>query len=205
MAKLSTTHIYGDLYVDGSIDGKVSKDSAGQQINTTYIKGLSVSGKTITYTKGDGTTGTITTQDTNTTYSAATTSTAGLMSAADKTKLDGIATGANNYSHPNSGVTASSYGPSANASPAHGKTFSVPYITVNAAGHITAASTKTITLPADNNTDTKVTQTARTTDGEFPVLVRGTSAGTSNTTTTTSFRTNTSINLSTGLITEAGV
>lgn len=33
--------------------------------------------------------------DTNTTYSAATTSKAGLMSAADKTKLDGIATGAN--------------------------------------------------------------------------------------------------------------
>lgn len=40
--------------------------------------------------------------DTNTTYSAATTSAAGLMSAADKTKLDGIATGANKYSHPTS-------------------------------------------------------------------------------------------------------
>ena len=152
MAKLSSTHIYGDLYVDGSIDGKVNKDSAGQQINTTYIKGLSVSGKIITYTKGDGTTGTITTQDTNTTYSAATQSAAGLMSADDKKKLDGIAASANNYSHPNSGVTASSYGPSANASPAHSGTFSVPYITVNAAGHITSASTKTITLPADNNT-----------------------------------------------------
>lgn len=49
---------------------KATQDSAGQQINTTYIKGLSVSGKTITYTKGDGTIGTITTQDTNTTYSA---------------------------------------------------------------------------------------------------------------------------------------
>lgn len=49
---------------------KATQDSAGQQINTTYIKGLSVSGKTITYTKGDDTTGTITTQDTNTTYSA---------------------------------------------------------------------------------------------------------------------------------------
>jgi len=91
----------------------------------------------ITYTKGDGSTGTITTQDTNTiysvmtgatasasgkqglvpapasgkqasflrgdgtwavptntTYSAATTSAAGLMSAADKSKLDGIAAGA---------------------------------------------------------------------------------------------------------------
>ena len=45
---------------------KATNDSAGQQINTTYIKGLSVSGKVITYTKGDGTTGTITTQDTDT-------------------------------------------------------------------------------------------------------------------------------------------
>lgn len=51
---------------------KATQDSAGQQINTTYIKGLSVSGRTIKYTKGDGTTGTITTQDTNTTYNALT-------------------------------------------------------------------------------------------------------------------------------------
>lgn len=43
---------------------KATQDSAGQNINTTYIKGLSVSGRTITYTKGNGTTGTITTQDT---------------------------------------------------------------------------------------------------------------------------------------------
>lgn len=37
--------------------------------------------------------------DTNTTYSAATQSAAGLMSAADKTKLDGIASGANKYTY----------------------------------------------------------------------------------------------------------
>ena len=37
---------------------------------------------------------------TNTTYNAATTSAAGLMNAADKTKLDSIAAGANNYSLP---------------------------------------------------------------------------------------------------------
>lgn len=48
---------------------KATQDGAGQQINTTYIKALSVNGRTITYTKGNGTTGTITTQDTNTTYS----------------------------------------------------------------------------------------------------------------------------------------
>ena len=39
-------------------------------------------------------------KDTNTTYTAATTSKDGLMSAADKTKLDGIAAGANKYVHP---------------------------------------------------------------------------------------------------------
>ena len=65
--------------VSGSA-GSATNDSEGQNISTTYIKGLSVSGKVITYTKGDGTTGTITTQDTNTTYSnfkAATASAAG--------------------------------------------------------------------------------------------------------------------------------
>lgn len=72
---------------------------------------------------------------------------------------NGVPTWANEYTctHPDSGVTANSYGPSTNATPAHGETFSVPYFTVNAQGHVTAASTKTITLPADNNTDTKNT------------------------------------------------
>ena len=56
------------------------------------VTGLSISGRTITWTKADGTTGKLTTQDT--TYSAATQSAQGLMSAADKKKLDGIASGA---------------------------------------------------------------------------------------------------------------
>lgn len=49
---------------------KATQDSAGQQINTTYIKNVSVSGRTITFTRGDGTTFTITTQDTVTTNSS---------------------------------------------------------------------------------------------------------------------------------------
>lgn len=107
------------------------------------IKSLSASGTTITYTRADGSTGKITTQDTNTTYvamkgatstangaqglvpaprsgnqtkylrgdgtwqtpkdttyDAATTSVAGLMSASDKKKLDGIANSANAYALP---------------------------------------------------------------------------------------------------------
>ena len=51
-----------------------------------------------------------------------------------------------------SGVTASSYGPTANATPAHGATFNVPEIKVNAKGIVTSAATRTITLPADSNT-----------------------------------------------------
>ena len=52
------------------------------------IKGITRSGTTFIYTCMDGTTGTFTQQDNNTTYSAATTSANGLMSSADKTKLD---------------------------------------------------------------------------------------------------------------------
>lgn len=74
--------------------GSATNDSKKQAI-TGYIRGLSVSGRTVTYTRGDGTTGSITTQDTNTTYGNATTSSSGLMSSSDKSKLDGIASGAN--------------------------------------------------------------------------------------------------------------
>lgn len=44
--------------------------------------------------------GNITINSTNTTYNVATTTANGLMSSGDKTKLDGVATGANNYIHP---------------------------------------------------------------------------------------------------------
>lgn len=66
----------------------------------------------------------------NTTYSAATQSANGLMTAADKKKLDGIATGANAYTHPSSGVTAGTY----------------RSVTVNAQGHVTGGSNPTITI-----------------------------------------------------------
>jgi hypothetical protein len=77
-----------------------------------------------------------------------------------------------------SGVTAGSYGQSSNSSPGHSGTFSVPYITVDEKGLITSASTKTITLPTDNNTDTKVTNTLATTTKAY---VTGTTSATTNT------------------------
>lgn len=64
------------------------------------------------------------------THAAATTSVAGLMSAADKTKLEGIAAGANAYSHPNSGATAGTY----------------RSVTVNAQGHVTSGTNPTLAI-----------------------------------------------------------
>ena len=49
------------------------------------------------------------------------------FTAAERTKLSGIATGANNYSHPNSGVTAGTY----------------KSVTVNAQGHVTGGTNPT--------------------------------------------------------------
>lgn len=65
-----------------------TNDSTGQNIASTYVKEITASGRTVTVTKGNGTTSTFTTQDT--TYSVATQSANGLMSDADKRKLDGL-------------------------------------------------------------------------------------------------------------------
>lgn len=65
-----------------------TNDSTGQNIASTYVKSVTASGRTVTVTKGNGTTSTFTTQDT--TYPLATQSVNGLMSSADKRKLDGL-------------------------------------------------------------------------------------------------------------------
>ena len=105
----------------------------------------------------------------------------------------------------NSGVTAGSYGPSAAASPAHGGTFSVPYVTVDAKGRVTAASTITITLPADSNTDTLMAQNVSTTNATYPVLLCPTANATSNQGAKTGiFAKSVKINPSTNVISASG-
>jgi len=103
-----TAYIHPDKHaiseVDGlqtALDGKVNTSQvltnvpAGAVFTDTVT---TINGKTGAITKADIVALGIPAQDT--TYSNATTSAAGLMSASDKTKLDGIETGANNYTHP---------------------------------------------------------------------------------------------------------
>ena len=71
--------------LDGIAEGATASDE-----NTTYS--ISKTGSTVTLTGSDGSTSSFT--DADTTYSDATTSASGLMSASDKTKLNGVATGA---------------------------------------------------------------------------------------------------------------
>lgn len=64
-----------------------------------------------------------------------------------ETEMDAVEAAASE-ANANSGVAAGNYGPTANAAPAHGAKFTVPYFTVNARGRITAAASRTITMPA---------------------------------------------------------
>ena len=99
----SHKHAISDITIlKDALNGKAAnKDMTAATANTAGAAGLVPApgaGKQGQYLRGDGTWST----PTNTTYNDATTSTHGLMTAADKTKLNGIAANANNYTHPSS-------------------------------------------------------------------------------------------------------
>ena len=91
-------------------------------------------------------------QDTNTTYSNATSGKAGLMSAKDKSKLDGIAENANNYTYTHPTYTAKSSG--------------LYKITVDAKGHVSATTAVTkaditdLKIPGQDTTYSNATTSA---------------------------------------------
>ena len=131
--------------------------TVGSVNSANVVKGLSISGKTITITKGNGSTVTISLPADQTTITGNAGSATKLQTArtisisgdgTGSASFDGTANAAIAMTLAASGATAGSYGPSANASPAFGGTFSVPYVTVDAKGRTTAISSKTITLPA---------------------------------------------------------
>lgn len=111
--------------------------------------------------------------DTNTTYGVVTTSANGLMSASDKSKLDGITasadsvafsqsltsgtklgtitingTGIDLYCNSHPVFTAVTGVPGGNVSPAFGGTFSVNQVSRDANGHVSAITSRTITIPS---------------------------------------------------------
>ncbi|MBD5397692.1 hypothetical protein HDR62_06160 [bacterium] len=75
----------------------------------------------------------------------ATTNLPGFMAAADKAKLDGIATGANNYTHPTN--TARNGYPTANQTPGFGSTFIVGQVANDDKGHVTGITSRTVKIP----------------------------------------------------------
>ena len=58
-----------DYVASNGVMNKALRDKNGKDL-TSYVTGLSVNGRTVTFTKGDGTSGTIQTQDTDTKYPA---------------------------------------------------------------------------------------------------------------------------------------
>jgi hypothetical protein len=107
---------------------KLDGIAAGAQVNVATNLGVTGTGNTRTITSSTGT---------NVTIPVATTTLAGWMSLEDKTKLDGVAASANNYSHP----TGFSNQPATALTGAN----VISQITVNSEGHVTGTSSRGLT------------------------------------------------------------
>ena len=109
--------------------GEDTVDLSNYSLKSQTITNITRSGTTFTATRADGTTFTFTQQDNNTTYAAS----------------SPITLSNTTFGHANSGVTAGSYGPSANVNGTNGATINVPQITVNATGHVTGVTNRVYT------------------------------------------------------------
>lgn len=144
--------------VQGNIDGAVTGPASSVDAQVAVFNGTT--GKII---KDSGfTIGKSVPADavfTDTTYSAGT----------------GLGLSGTEFSISNSGVSAAAYGDTTNQTPAYGGTFKVPSFTVNAQGQLTVAGEHTVTIPASDNTDELVKQTANSGETAIPILLAGTS------------------------------
>ena len=166
------THNYAGSSSAGGAATKAIGDEDGNNIQATYIKSLSVSGKTITITKGDGTTSTITTQDTTySDFTGASSSTAGvhgLVPAPASGKQGAFLRGDGTWATP----TDTKY-----THPSYTNHASGLYkITVDATGHVSAVSAVAksditdLGIPAQDTVYTHPTHTAKT-SGLYKITV----------------------------------
>lgn len=146
--------------------------------------------KTINFVAGDNVTLTQKTSENKVTIAAKDTT----YSAGTGLSLSGTT-----FNHSNS-VTAGTAQGDASKTLTFGGTFTVPTVTYDAQGHVTGKGTTTMTMPANPNTDTKVTQAVTTINDEFPLLL-GPNGQTTNATTTAYFDSGVTLNPSTNTIT----
>ena len=110
----------------------------------------------------------------------------------------GLSLSGTTFNHSNS-VTAGTAQGDASKTLTFGGTFTVPTVTYDAQGHVTGKGTTTMTMPANPNTDTKVTQAVTTINDKFPLLLAP-NGQTANATTTAYFDSGVTLNPSTNTI-----
>lgn len=114
-----------------------------------------------TVSRTDANTITISSTDNNTTYSAGT----------------GLSLAGTTFNHSNA-VTAGSFGPGSNATLTWGGTFTVPSGAYDAQGHLTGATNRTMTMPANPNTTYAIS--AETVSGGANLRLTGSDSSTDN-------------------------
>ena len=193
-AYAAKSHTHDDRYyteteVDGLLDGKANASHTHTIENVTGLQdaldekadvgsvtlaslGVTATAEELNYM--DGVTSNVQTQldgkaDSAHTHANATTSTAGFMSAEDKTKLEGVETGANKYVHP--------------ASAAGAKADGLYKIATDANGHVTGATAVEKTditalgIPAENTDTTYTAGSGLALSGtEFSIASKGVTA-----------------------------
>ena len=133
-------------------NGLVPKPTAAQSTakyhlaaNGTWVADADTHG-TLSGTTGTGNYKVILSNTASTaTIPAASTASAGVMTTAQASKLDGIAAGANKFTHPTH--TAATVGPTANTTLSNGGSFTVPQVIVNSSGHVNQIIGRSIKLP----------------------------------------------------------
>ena len=155
----SVTDAASDAYIKNrpTVMGAATSSAAGKQ---GFVP-APAAGAQAKYLRGDGTWQTP--PNTNTTYTAGT----------------GLALSGTTFSLASSGVTAGSYGPTANVTGSNGTTINVPQITVDAYGRVTSVTNRVLTNQNTNTTYsamTGATSSAAGTTGLVPAPAAGAQA-----------------------------